>query len=107
MYLDLKNLCTWVMLQKLNVRGFKWRNNKSKFDEKFIKNYEKNNDKGYILEVDVECLKNLCVSQGYLIFLTIRMKIKKYKNLVRNLFNKKCILSLKAIKNAYKMIKLY
>ena len=44
MYLDLKNLCTWVMSQKLNVHGFKWRNNKSKFDVKFIKNYDKNND---------------------------------------------------------------
>lgn len=107
MYLDLKNLCTWVMSQKLNVHGFKWRNKKSKFDVKFIKNYDKNNDKGYILEIDVECLKILYVSQGYLILLTIRMKIKKYKNLVRNLFNKKCILSLKAIKNTCKMTKIY
>ena len=26
----------------------------SKFHEKFIKNYDKNSDEGYILEVDVE-----------------------------------------------------
>ena len=29
----------------------------SKFDEKFIRNYDENSDKGYILEVDVDYLK--------------------------------------------------
>ena len=31
----------------------------SKFDEDFMKNYDENSNKGYILEVDVQYLKNL------------------------------------------------
>ena len=31
----------------------------SKIDEDFIKNYDENSDKGYILEVNVEYPKNL------------------------------------------------
>ena len=33
--------------------------NISKFDEKFIKKHDENSNKGYIVEVDVEYLKNL------------------------------------------------
>ena len=32
---------------------------RSQFNEHFIKNYEKNSDKGYILEVDIEYPKKL------------------------------------------------
>ena len=32
----------------------------SEFDERFMQNYDENNDKGYTLEVDVEYPKNLC-----------------------------------------------
>ena len=31
----------------------------SKLDEKFIKDFDENNDKGYILEVDVEYPENI------------------------------------------------
>ena len=49
------------MSQKLPVDDFKWieKDNLSKFDEKFIKYYDGNSDKRYILEVDVEYPKNL------------------------------------------------
>ena len=47
------------MSQKLPVQGFKWINKLSKFDEDFIKNYNENSNKGYILKVDVEYPKNL------------------------------------------------
>ena len=53
-YLDANNLYGWAMSQKLPVNGFKWIKNTSKIDEKFIKNYDENSDKGYIFEVDVE-----------------------------------------------------
>ena len=54
-YLDTNNLYGWVIPQKLPVDDFKWikEDDLSKFDEKFIKYYNENNDKGYILEVDV------------------------------------------------------
>ena len=41
------------MSQKLPVNGFKWKTYVSKFDEDFIKNYDEDNNKGYIFEVDV------------------------------------------------------
>ena len=62
--------------------------NASKFDENFIKNYDKNSDKGYILEVDVEYPKNLHDSFNDLPFLPERMKIKKYHKVAWNLYNK-------------------
>ena len=54
-YVDANNLYGWAMSQKLPVRYFKWieKDDISKFDEKFINNYDENSDKGYILEVDV------------------------------------------------------
>ena len=42
------------MTEKLPVGGFKWAKNKSKIDEEFIKNYDKNDDIGYFLKVDIE-----------------------------------------------------
>ena len=43
------------MSEKLPINGFKWVNDISKIDKKFVKIYDKkNSDKGYILEVDVD-----------------------------------------------------
>ena len=58
-YLDANNLYRAAMSEKLPVNGFEWVNNLSKFDERFIKNYDENSDKGYFLEVNVEHPKNL------------------------------------------------
>ena len=54
-YLDANNLYGWAMSQELSVDRFKRieEDDLSKFNEKFIKSYNKNSDKGYILEVDV------------------------------------------------------
>ena len=59
LYLESNNLYGWAMSQKLPVVGFKFVNNVSKIDEDFIKSYDEDSDKGYILEVDVEYNKNL------------------------------------------------
>ena len=43
------------MSQKLPVNGgFKWIEDTSRISKEFIKNYNENNNKGYILEVDVK-----------------------------------------------------
>ena len=59
MYLDANNLYGWAMSQKLPVNGFEWVEELSEFDERIIKNYNENSDKGYFLEVDVEYPKKL------------------------------------------------
>ena len=53
-YLDANNLYGSAMSQKLPVDGFKWVKDWSQFNERFIKNYDENSDKGYILKVGVE-----------------------------------------------------
>ena len=47
------------MSQKLSVNGFKWINDVTEIDEKFIKNYDEDSDKGHILEVDVKYPRKL------------------------------------------------
>ena len=58
-----------------------------KFNEDFIKNYDKDSDKGYIFEVDVKYPKNLYDLHSDLPFLPERMKINKYNKLVCNLYD--------------------
>ena len=38
-FLDANNFYGWAMSQKLPVDGFKWKENISKFNEDFVKNY--------------------------------------------------------------------
>ena len=59
MHLDANNLYGWAMSQKLPVNGFKWVKKLLKFNERFIKKYDENRNKGYFLEVDVKYPKNL------------------------------------------------
>ena len=60
-----------------------------KFNEKFIKRYDKDSDKGCILEVDVEYSKDLHDLHNGLPFLPERMKINKCNKLLCNLYDKK------------------
>ena len=60
----------------------------SKLNEEFIKNYDEDSDKGYILEIDVKYPKNLHGLHEDLPFLSERMKIGKCKMLVCNLYDK-------------------
>ena len=59
MYLDANNLYGWAMCKKLPVSNFIWSDDLSKYNENFIKNYNKNSDYGSILEVDIEYPKTL------------------------------------------------
>ena len=61
----------------------------NEINEEFIKNYNENDNKGYILEVDVKYPKRLHQLHSDLPFLSERMKVNKSNKLVCNLFNKK------------------
>ena len=88
-YLDSNNLYGWAMSQTLPVNGFEWIEGLSKFDERFIKKYDEDNNKGYFLEVDVEYPKNLFNFHSALSFLTGRNKIKKCNKLICDIHAKK------------------
>ena len=87
-YLDANNLYGWAMSKKLPVNGFKWIDN-NEINEDFIKNYDENNDKGYIFEVDVKYPKKLHELHSDLPFLSERIEINKCKKLVCDLYSKK------------------
>ena len=89
------------MSQKLPVNGFKWINNVTEINEEFIKNYDENSDKGYILEVDIKYPKKLHDLHSDLPFLPKRMKIDKCEKLVCKLRNnKKYFVHIKSLKQA-------
>ena len=88
-YLDANNLYGKAMTEKLPVRGFRWMGDISKIDEGFVKDYNKNDNKGYILDVDVDYPSKLQNLHSDLPFLPERMVINNTKKLVYNLNDKK------------------
>ena len=89
------------MSQKLPENGFTWLEDTSEINEEFIKNYDENNNKGYILEVDVKHPRKLHDLHSDLPFLPKRMKTDKCKKLVCNLRNKKnYVVHIKSLKQA-------
>ena len=88
-YLDANNLYGKAMTEKLPVRGFRWIEDISKRDEDFAKVYNKNDNKGYILDVDVDYPSKLQNHHSDLPFLPERMVINNTKKLVCNLYDKK------------------
>ena len=66
-YLDANNLYGYAMGQKLPLDGYEWDDIK-KFSSDFVKNYDVNDDKGYLLEVDVEYPEEMRVAHGELLF---------------------------------------
>ena len=102
-YLDANNLYGWAMSKKLPVNGFKWLDSDkiNKINKDFIKNCNENDNKGYILEVDVKYPKRLHELHSDLPFLSERMKIDKCDKLVCNLSNnKKYVTYINSLKQA-------
>ena len=91
------------MSKKLPVDDFKWveEDDLLKFNESFIKNYDGNSDKGYILEVDVEYPKSLHKLHSDLSFLAERKKIKKCNKFVCTVQDKESyVVQIRALKQA-------
>ena len=88
-YLDANNLYGAAMSEKLPMNGFKWVSDILEIDKKFVKSYNNNSSKGYILEVDVDYPSKLHKLHSDMLFLPERMKIDKTQKLVCNLHDKK------------------
>ena len=88
-YLDANNLYGKAMTEKLSGRGFRWMDDISRMDEDFVRGYDKNDNKGYILEVGVDYSNELQNLHSGLLFLPERMVINNTKKLVCNLDDKK------------------
>ena len=58
----------------VSTDGFKWVKNLLRSNEKFIRSYNENSDKGYFLEVNVEYPKSLHKLHSDLPFLPERKK---------------------------------
>ena len=100
-YDDANNLYGFAMSEPLPVYGFDWMEDLSKIDEDFIKNYDKDSDKGYILDADVEYPKNLHDLHSDLLFLPERIKVNKCNKLLCNLYDKKnYIVHIRSLKQA-------
>ena len=83
-YSDANNLYGAVMSEKLPINEFKWVNDISGINEKFLKSYDNKNS-----EVDVDYPSKLHKLHSDMPFLPERMKIDKTQKLVCNLHDKK------------------
>ena len=91
--LDANNLHAWVMSQILPVDNYKWVQYIPSFNEKFMNIFDEESDEKYILEVDMEYLKDLHNFRSDLPFLPERIKINKFKKLECNLYDKILLLT--------------
>ena len=100
-YLDANNLYGAAMSKKLPMKGFKWMDDISRIDEVFIKGYDENSNKGYVLEVDVIYPQELYDIHSDMPFLPERMVINKTKKLACVIYMiKKVCCSCKCIKTS-------
>ena len=103
MYLDANNLYGSAMSQKLPIDGFKWveKNILSRFNERFIKNYNENSDIEYFLEVDVHYPKRVFNLNKDLPFLPERKKVNKCEKLICSIEDKeKYVIHITVLKQA-------
>ena len=73
----------------------------SKFNEDFIKKYDKDSKKGYFLEVDIDYPKELFNLHKDLSFLSARKKVEKVEKLICSIENKeKYVIHIRSLKQA-------
>ena len=100
-YLGANNLNEWAISQRRLVNGFEWVEELSRFDERFIKNYDEDINKGYFLELDLERPKNLFNLHSGLPFLPDKKKIRKCNKLFCDFHDKKnYVVHIKILKQA-------
>ena len=89
------------MCEKLPIGGFIWVKKLLKFNESFIKSYNKNCDRGYFLEVDVEYPKNFFNSHKDLSYLAEQKILWKVEKLVCSIKDKeKYVVHMRTLKQA-------
>ena len=67
----------WALSQKLPINNFEWIEETFQFNEDFIKNYNKEEDEVYFVEVDIQYPEKLQEPHNDLPFLPERMQLKK------------------------------
>ena len=67
----------WALSQKLPINNFEWIEETSQFNGDFIKNYNKEEDEAYFLELDIQYPEILQEPHNDLPFLPERMQLKK------------------------------
>ena len=87
-YVEASNHYGWAMLQNLPTHRFLWKE-AGDFTPEKIDELVKKDRRGYLVEVDVEYLKELHENHNELSFLAERMKIGREEKLVPNLTYKK------------------
>ena len=95
------------MSKKLPMKGFKWMDDISRIEEEFIKGYDENSNKGYVLEVDVNYPQELYDIHSDMPFLPERMVINKTKKLVCNLHVAHVSVLKQALNHGLKLAKVY
>ena len=99
-YLNANNLHIWAMSQKLPLSGFKWTKKLSRFSDIFIKNYNKNSNTRYFLEVDIDYPKILFDFHKDLPFLLESRKVNKVEKLICSVEDReKYVMHLKVLKH--------
>ena len=102
--MDGNNLCKWAISQKLLVNGLKWveKSRLSRFNKRFIKNYNENSDIGCFLEVDFDYPKELINLHKDLPFLPERKKVNKCEKLICSIEDTRKCYSYKSFKTSTK-----
>ena len=67
----------WALSQKLPINNFEWIEETSQFNGDFIKNYNKEENEPYFLELDIQYPEKLQEPHNDLPFLPERMQLKK------------------------------